>query len=141
VIGITSSDVLFDVNSDSTSANLETNRLARTAQHLLQQRSYYPLFPGALGSNLNLSLMDQWKIPCSLDLLLIPSKLNPCVHRILDSTVYVNHGHLCKGNTGGLFAEIDVHPVSRELVEAAGGEDVEIKHNIQERVQIEIKRI
>jgi DNA polymerase alpha subunit B len=141
VIGVTSTDVLFDISADETKANLETNRLLRLSQHLLQQRSYYPLFPGSSNCNQNLKRMDQWIMPCSLDLLILPSKLSTFVHKVLDHTVTINPGHLCRNTTGGTYATIDIHPIQRDLLENGGGNDVEILHNVQDRTKIEVKRI
>lgn len=43
VVGVTSHDVLFDLSCDETNANLEPgSRMLRLAQHMVQQRSYYP---------------------------------------------------------------------------------------------------
>ena len=53
----------------------------------------------------------------------------------------VNPGHLAKGTTGGTYAIMSIHPLDREALEAAGGDDVEMEHVIQDRVSIEIKRI
>jgi hypothetical protein len=58
-----------------------------------------------------------------------------------DSTLVVNPGLLTKATTGGTYAVITVHPIARGQLENAGGDNVEMKHSIQERTQIEIKRI
>lgn len=141
VVGITSTDVVFDISADETGANLETNRLQRITQHLLQQRSFYPLFPGSAASNLNLSRMSQWNIPCSLDLMILPSKQAPFARTVLDHTLTLNPGHLCRSTTGGTYAVIDIHPMKREILENAGGDDVEMFHNVPDRTKVEIKRI
>ena len=143
VIGVTATDALFDMSADETNANLEVgSRLARIAQHMLQQRSYYPLFPGSSKTNLDLKRMDQWKMPCAPDLLILPSKLTPFARSVLDNnTVVVNPGHLTRNTSGGTYAAMDIHPISRDTLENAGGDDVKLKHSVQDRTRVEIKRI
>lgn len=143
VVGVTATDALFHISTDETSANLEPgSRLGRIAQHMLQQRSYYPLFPAAGKTNLDLKRMDQWKMPCAPDLLILPSKLTPFARSILDnSTVVVNPGHLTRDRIGGTYAAMDIHPIARETLENAGGDDVALKHNLHDRTRVEIKRI
>ena len=143
VIGVTATDALFDISADETNSNLEVgSRLARISQHMLQQRSYYPLFPGPTKTNLDLKHMDQWKMPCAPDLLILPSKLTPFARSVLDNnTVVVNPGHLTRNTSGGTYAVMEIHPMARETLENAGGDDVKLKHNVQDRTRVEIKRI
>jgi DNA polymerase alpha subunit B len=142
VVGVTSTDILFHTSLDETNANLESGaRLGRISQHMLQQRSYYPLFPPADGANLDLKRMDKWKIPCQPDLLIIPSKLNTFARNVLDKTVVVNPGHLTRATTGGTYAMMEIHPLAREVLEGAGGQDVKLQHGLSDRIRIEIKRI
>jgi DNA polymerase alpha subunit B len=139
-VGVTSTDVLFHINGDEASGNLEPgSRLGRISQHLLQQRSYYPLFPPAPDTNLDLKRMGQWKMPCQPDLLIVPSKLACFARTVLESTVVVNPGHLGKGTTGGTYAMMEIHPMKRETLETAG--DVEIPHSLHDRIVVDVKRI
>jgi len=142
VVGVTSTDVLFHIGADETNANLPPgSRLERISQHLIQQRSYYPLFPAAPMMNMDLKKMDQWKMPIRPDLLILPSKLTSFARTVLDSTVVVNPGHLSRDTVGGSYATMEVHPIKRETLENAGGDDVEMLHSAQERTIVEIKRI
>lgn len=142
VIGITSNDAIFQMSADETNANLAPgSRLTRIAQHLLEQRSYYPLFPPPLGMNLDLRQLKYCQMPCRPDILILPSKLTCFARAVCNSTMVVNPGHLAKGTTGGTYALMNIHPLDREALEAAGGDDVEMEHVIQDRVSIEIKRI
>ena len=143
IVGVTATDSLFHLSTDEVNANLEPgSRLCRIAQHMLQQRSYYPLFPAAVGTNLDLKHMDQWKMPCAPDLLILPSKLAPFARTVLNnSTVVVNPGHLARERMGGTYAALDIHPIGRDLLENAGGDDVAMKHNLQDRTRVEVLRI
>ena len=141
-IGVTSTDVLFHMSADETNANLDRgSRLARISQHLVQQGNYYPLFPPAPGVNLDLKYRNLWKMPCQPDLLVIPSKLACFAKPVLDNTLIINPGRLTRDTTGGTYASIMVHPIKRETLEDAGGDDVELHHSVQERTEVQIKKI
>eukprot|EP00804_Cyclotella_cryptica_P020766 CCRYP_016600-RA/>CCRYP_016600-RA protein AED:0.02 eAED:0.02 QI:214/1/1/1/1/1/2/151/650 len=142
VIGVTSTDILFHINCDSANANLPpTGRLTRIAQHLIQQRSYYPLFPAAKGACLDLTSAEKWEMPVQPDILIVPSKLNPFVKEVMEGTVVVNPGALTKNSTGGTYAVMDVHPIKKERLEEGMAEGVELENQVQERLRVDIKRI
>lgn len=142
VIGVTSTDILRHISADETNKHLEPGtRLGRISQHMLQQRSYYPLFPPARATNLDLKQRRSWEMPCQPDVLIIPSVLTRFARPVLESTVVVNPGHLSMGSTGGTYAVMEVHPMKRETLESAGGEDVEVLHALPDRTQVEIKHI
>ena len=80
-------------------------------------------------------------MPCRPDILILPSKLACIARPVCNSTLVVNPGQLAKGTTGGTYAVLNIHPIGRETLEAAGGDDVELEHAIQDRVSIDIIRI
>jgi len=138
VIGITSTDVLFHMSADETNAHLiPGSRLGRIAQHLIEQGSYYPLFPPV--ANVDWNQHKQCRLPCTPDILILPTKLACIARTIGTSTVVINPGHLVKGTTGGTYAAMTIQPMKREFLQHAG--DEEIEHAIQDRVFIDIKRI
>ena len=145
-IGVTSTDILFHISSEECNANLPPGtRLAHIAQHLLLQRSYYPLFPPAKGASLDLSKSKEWEMNVKPDILIVPSKLASFARRVLDTTIVVNPGELTKNVTGGTYAVIDVHP--KKSMEAGGGEEKDVVmeddqyQGVQDRVRVDIKRI
>ena len=144
-VGVTSTDVMLHISTDETNANLAPgSRMSRIAQHLLQQRSYYPLFPPpaaqTMATNLDLAHMKEWSMPCQPDLLIVPSKLTTFAKKVLDHSIVVNPGLLTRGTTGGTYAVMDVHPMKRDVLEGAGG-DIEMDHGLPDRIKIDIKRI
>lgn len=77
-IGVSSTDALFDLSGDEVSVGAQGgNRLARLAGHLLQQQSFYPLFPPPAGSAAQLDMRhaQRWVMPSTPDVLLVPSRL------------------------------------------------------------------
>lgn len=140
VFGVTATDVLFHMSAEETNGNLQPGtRLARIAQHMLQQRSYYPLFPAPPMANLDLNHADKWEMPCRPDVLIVPSRLAPFCRPVLDnSTIAVNPGLLTRDTTGGTYAIMDIHPLPRESIETSG---VEHSHRLVDRSHLEIKKI
>jgi DNA polymerase alpha subunit B len=142
IIGVTGTDAIFHMSADETNANLVPgSRLARISQHMLQQRSYYPLFPAAPGTSLDLKRMQQWSMPCQPDVLIVPSKLATFATPVLGDTVVINPGQLSKNTTGGTYGIMEIHPMKRDDLETAGGDDVELDHNIADRMVLEIRKI
>ena len=86
-------------------------------------------------------MVDQWKMPCQPDILIIPSKLTCFARPVLNSTLVVNPGQLARETSGGTYAIMDIHPMSRETLENAGGDDVLLENGVYERTRVEIKRI
>lgn len=134
VIGATSTDVISNLQRDHVTRaapalpgggpRMET--IPRLAQHVLEQRCYFPMFPappavaGAktpsdptgftcaeAAAPLELSQLYQLGMTCAPDVLLLPSKLKTFA-RPLGCTLAVNPGNLCRMNAGGTFAKITV---------------------------------
>lgn len=127
-------DVLRHLSSEEISRipDFSSNdRLARLATHVLSQRSFYPLFPGASGLPLDLSVSPEALHIVSIpDILILPSDLAPFVKVLqvgdvprqaeLESLqngdygnqtkqlkcVCINPSRLAKGTNGGTFAEL-----------------------------------
>eukprot|EP00980_Cylindrotheca_fusiformis_P026218 scaffold15514_cov129-Cylindrotheca_fusiformis.AAC.26 len=143
IFGVTSTDIIYHMSAEETNLHLEPGtRLRRIAQHMIQQRSFYPLYPppASTQTNLDLKHRDGFTMPCRPDILIVPSKLTAFASSILDSTVVVNPGHLTKGTTGGTYATMDIHPMKREKLEDAAG-NVLLQHGVNDRVNVEVKRI
>jgi len=143
IFGVSSTDTLFHVSAEEVNSNLEPgSRLRRIAQHMLQQRSYYPVYPppASLVMNLDLKKMDVFKMPCRPDILIVPSRLSPFATSVLESSIVLNPGQLTKGSSGGTYSMMDIHPMKSEKLDNAS-DTVQLPHNIQDRVNIVIKRI
>lgn len=124
VFGATSVDSLMDMSSDYTERHLSSprpQRLPRLAQHLLEQRSFYPLFPPNKATPLDLSSYAFVQLPVSPDVLILPSKLNPFVEEVR-GTLVVGPGTLCKAQAAGFFAKIDIAPITASLIAEAEAE-------------------
>lgn len=143
IVGVTSTDVLFHMCAEEINSNLEPgSRLRRVAQHLLMQQSFYPLFPppASFPVNLDMTQMKKWLLPCTPDIMIVPSKLTCFASAILDHTVFINPGHLSRGLTGGTYGIMEIHPIDSNLLESRGDEEF-FQHSVPDRVHVEIKRV
>eukprot|EP00533_Pseudo-nitzschia_delicatissima_P005290 CAMPEP_0116092796 /NCGR_PEP_ID=MMETSP0327-20121206/8234_1 /TAXON_ID=44447 /ORGANISM="Pseudo-nitzschia delicatissima, Strain B596" /LENGTH=713 /DNA_ID=CAMNT_0003584247 /DNA_START=54 /DNA_END=2195 /DNA_ORIENTATION=+ len=142
VFGVTSTDVLFHMSVEETNANLPSgSRLRRISQHMIQQQSYYPLFPPNKSVNLDLKQQDGWRMPCRPDVLVVPSRLTPFCAPVLGSTMAVNPGHLTKGTTGGTYSVMNIDPIKKEKLKMDNNDDRKIAHDVQNRMKVQIKKI
>jgi DNA polymerase alpha subunit B len=89
---------------------------------------------------MDLKQQEGWKMPYRPDVLIIPSKLSPFCAPVLENTVVVNPGHLTKGTTGGTYSIMEIKPMSRESLDDAI-DTVELPHNVQDRIHLEVRRI
>ncbi len=151
-IGFTSTDSFLHLSTESVNQSLPPGtRLARLSQHVLQQQSYYPVYPPPMGGgrelNLDVTQMDKYRIPIKPDVLILPSRLTPMAMNLNKNsnnesesgTVVVNPGLLVKGTSGGTFAIMDIHPMKKDDLNVDSEE--ERKHLIQDRIKVEVRRI
>jgi len=111
------------------------SRLARIAQPMIEQASYYAPFPPV--ANVDWNQRNQCRLPCTPDsMLILPTNL-ACLARTIGWCV--NPGHLVKGTTGGTYVTMTIQPIKREILQRAGIDELE--HAIQYRMFVDTKRI
>ncbi|CAI9093266.1 OLC1v1028731C2 [Oldenlandia corymbosa var. corymbosa] len=114
-------DILKQLSAEEISRNPQggsKHRLATLSNHVLNQRSFYPLYPPAEGVPLDFSLAPEaLQISSIPDILVLPSDLAHFV-RVLSlapksegeqevKCLCVNPGRLARGEGGGFFVEIN----------------------------------
>ncbi|KAK7280899.1 hypothetical protein RIF29_08461 [Crotalaria pallida] len=119
-VGCCTVDVIKQVSGEEISRTASDgkpiDRMSRLANHILSQRSFYPLYPPAESVPLDLSLAPE-ALQLSLipDVLILPSDIKYFV-KVLNGEsegvnkmecVAVNPGRLSKGEGGGTFLELD----------------------------------
>ncbi|KAI9620569.1 hypothetical protein KEM48_008106 [Puccinia striiformis f. sp. tritici PST-130] len=144
VIGINNVDVLMPLKKDEFFKKAEvvvddeeqlenpdknqdpnaTNLISRACRHVMRQRSFYPLFPHAIGSgfdsiNLDVTHLDLLKHDTiAPDILILPTNFTAFVKSI-DSTVIINPRQLCKSRATGTFAKLTIHDFNKQSLENA----------------------
>ena len=119
LVGICTADPIRSLSGNEAS-RCPGDRLTRLASHILQQRSFYPLFPPAEGCQLSMAHVNHLGLEQTPDILLLPSMLNTFTKRVGD-VLCVNPGKLTKGSGPGTFARLTVHPIVRHLRSGPAG--------------------
>lgn len=136
------------------------NRINRIAEHILQQRRYYPLFPGAVkdrkiqngkgkdirehvsGADLEVPFLGLTEFTGDFipDVIVIPSELIQFA-KVVQNVLFVNPGAFIKPmGLRGTFAQLSVKApslIGGELTKVEGEEEVFL-HNIWKRCRIDI---
>ncbi|XP_059657746.1 uncharacterized protein LOC132304194 [Cornus florida] len=122
-IGCSTVDFLKQLSGEEISRNPpggSKHRLSRLANHILSQRSFYPIYPPIEGTPVDFSLAPEaLQISSIPDILILPSDLAHFV-RVLSlgessegeeqvKCICVNPGRLARGEGGGFFVELDYH--------------------------------
>ena len=82
-----------------------------------------------------------WTMTHSPDILIAPSKLTHLAKDV-QGTLVINPGSLCKGNSGGTYAELSIHPIKEDELRTAvlaGKESV--AHGVPARTRVSITKI
>ncbi|KAI8378975.1 DNA polymerase alpha/epsilon subunit B-domain-containing protein [Blakeslea trispora] len=102
-------DILFRLAREEISKNIQGDRMQTLAQHVLEQHTYYPLFPHAIGDSIDSSQLHHIQISRKPDVLILPSQLKHFT-RDVQGTVCMNPGHLSKGLSSGSYARVLMYP-------------------------------
>ncbi|KAG8955868.1 DNA-directed DNA polymerase alpha subunit pol12 [Tulasnella sp. 424] len=116
--GATSVDVLFHLRRQEVFKTLpgevQQDPMAGLCRHILDQRSFYPVYPVPLDSsqdvNLDVSHSHLLSIPNDSipDVIFLPSRLKE-FSKIVDGTVFVNPSSATKFNNPGMLAKVTVN--------------------------------
>mgnify|MGYP003365504852 CR=1 FL=1 len=157
LVGCSNNDVFRDLKDVNRGSFLQQSRFNRVADHILEQRRYYPSFPGGIkckrsrilsadssnryisGADLHVSYMGLAEFPDSLpDILLLPSELKHFA-KVVKNVLVVNPGNFVKLNRNGSYALLSIKaPVEADL-EKVGGDT--FLNNIWKRARVDIYRV
>ncbi|CAH9077656.1 unnamed protein product [Cuscuta epithymum] len=121
-VGCCTVDILKQLSAEEISRNPQggsKQRMSTLASHLLNQRSFYPLYPPADGIPLDFSIAPEaLQISSIPDILILPSDLAHFV-RVVSvkgkgegedlKCICLNPGRLARGEGGGFFVELNYH--------------------------------
>lgn len=111
-VGLSSLPALQDISGDCLCWN-KGDRFSAIASHMLRQCTFYPTFPPTPAVPLDSTLAEHLSIPDlerspTIDVLVCPSKLKAFVKNVDGGAIAVNPGLLCRGSSGGTYAELRV---------------------------------
>mmetsp|Transcript_4249 Transcript_4249/g.9247 ORF Transcript_4249/g.9247 Transcript_4249/m.9247 type:complete len:633 (+) Transcript_4249:69-1967(+) len=153
MVSASSQDFLKHVSSTELSRGPCPDRLGALSAHVLGQRSFYPLMPAPLGACVDLSHSAQLRLPCTPDVLVIASDLQPFAKVVpvqpqsqaaippraggaeSEVALVINPGRLTKAAAGGTFAHLLLAPAPAAEAEGAASTAV------HQRCRVEIRRI
>ena len=114
-LGMTSTDVLFHMGKDEICFPPRSgDRIRRLATHLLQQQSFYPLYPPSEEMNIDFEQLETLgQLDVQPHILITPSDL---MHFFKDVNggLVLNPSRLSKGANGGVFARLAVQNLKNE---------------------------
>lgn len=118
-VGCCTVDILKQISGEEMSRNptdgTPSDRMSRLANHIISQRSFYPLYPPAEDVPLDFSLAPEALHITSIpDILILPSDMKYFI-KVLTlgegeeqrKCICINPGRLAKGEGGGTFAELN----------------------------------
>ncbi|CAH0551256.1 unnamed protein product [Brassicogethes aeneus] len=116
IIGGTTPDILFDISNSELyqdkTLSTPVDRLARLASHLLNQQSFYPLYPPNSEMNVDHELLEQHGIfECIPHILILPSTLRHFIKNI-NGCLVINPERTTKGYGAGTFSRLEINPGS-----------------------------
>ena len=142
LFAVSSMDAMFNLSQDKIMVKVNTP-MERFAGHLLQQHSFCPLFPPPPKSlcQLDLRHMKHWTMKTNPDVLIAPSKLGMggYITNVMD-TLVLNPGTLVRGETGGTYSEMHIHPIPEEELKQHVT-DEGITHDVSKRTHTKVIRI
>lgn len=156
LVGCSNNDAFKDLKDVNKGEFLQQSRFNRIADHILEQRRYYPSFPGGIkckrmrllapdssdryvsGADLHVSYMGLAEFPDSLpDVLLLPSELKHFA-KVVKNVLVVNPGNFVKLNHNGSYALISIKAPAEADLDKVG--DDAFLNNIWKRARVDIFR-
>ena len=117
--------------------------------------SFYPMFPAPMAApldplNLDVTHADLLRFGTSAgaDVFIMPSMLKHFA-KVVDSTIIVNPGSLCRKNAAGTYTKLTIHPTPKAELQASGqamtvdgdSDTQASEHRIYERCRVDIVRV
>lgn len=154
MFGISSQDILTELRISEVVGETpkDASLFTRLSKYLIEQRSFFPIFPPIDKENLSESeTLNEVPIGAMLDtgylklgemtnvrpdILILPSALPPC-SKVVENVIVINPGYLSKKNAG-TYAKIAIGPAKLNI----NGDDTSmIAHRVYERARVEILKI
>ncbi|CDO92570.1 unnamed protein product [Kluyveromyces dobzhanskii CBS 2104] len=156
--GCSNNDIYKDLKEVTKGGNVfQRNRFDRVSEHILEQRRYYPVFPGGIrtrkiedkngkpifehisGADLDLPYLGLTEFVGGIipDVILIPSELTHFA-RVVQNVIMINPGSFIRPNGGrGTYVEMSIEAPDMENEKMTKVEDVYL-HNLWKRSRIDV---
>lgn len=108
-IGLVNTDIVKDLCTSMYPKNMEPPKIDLSLKALLEQRSFYPLYPGNLETPIEYEQIEKLYITEMPDLLITSSDLIQFV-KTIEGVVCINPGAIIKNDTAGTFCNLTIEP-------------------------------
>ncbi|KAH3660323.1 hypothetical protein OGAPHI_006909 [Ogataea philodendri] len=153
LVGCSNNDIFKDLKDVVAGSARKESRFDRIANHVIEQRRYYPVFPGGLrqkrslkeqdesahisGADLHLSYLGLAEFNTSLpDVLILPSELKS-FSKIVQNVLVINPGTFMRQNSAGTYCEVNFKAPVLEELEKAG--DDSYLHTVWKRARVDVR--
>ncbi|KAG0052842.1 DNA-directed DNA polymerase alpha subunit pol12 [Gryganskiella cystojenkinii] len=151
VFAVNSTDVLTHLSGGDISRNpARSDRMGRLSKYIVEQRNLYPVFPGLpseIESGVDYDQFDLMDFKVCPDVVILPSKLRHFA-KTVDNVIMINPNQVCKGQAGGTFAILTIHPINRGVLEDAvmlmdeeDEQSMSTYHRVYERCRVDLVRV
>lgn len=108
-VGLVNTDIIKDLCSSMYPKNMEPPKIDLSLKALLEQRSFYPLYPGNVETPIEFEQIEKFYITEQPDLLITSSDLIQFV-KIIEGVLCVNPGAIIKNDAAGTFCNLTIEP-------------------------------
>ena len=108
-VGLVNTDIIKDLCSSMYPKNMEPPKIDLSLKALLEQRSFYPLFPGNSDVPIEYEQIEKLFITEQPDLLITSSDLIQFV-KTIEGVVCINPGAIFKNDQAGTYCTLTIEP-------------------------------
>ena len=108
-LGLVNTDIVKDLCSSMYPKNMEPPKIDLSLKALLEQRSFYPLYPGNIDIPIEYEQIENMYLTELPDLLITSSDLIQFVKNI-EGVLCVNPGAIIKNDSAGTFCSLTIEP-------------------------------
>ena len=108
-VGLVNTDIIKDLCSSMYPKNMEPPKIDLSLKALLEQRSFYPLFPGNADVPIEYDQIEKLYITEQPDLLITSSDLIQFV-KTIEGVVCINPGAIFKNDQAGTYCTLTIEP-------------------------------
>ncbi|KII70226.1 DNA polymerase alpha subunit B [Thelohanellus kitauei] len=106
--GVSSMDILMHLSNFEFSKGIKGDRISRLIKHLLNQKSFYPLYPPFANTPIDFKNLEEFScLKTEPDILILTSMLCPFIKKV-DNTLCINPSQFCKSAKLSFYANFKI---------------------------------
>lgn len=138
-IGVINADIIKDLCASTHQKNPSGGKIEESVKTILQQRTFYPLYPGNQATPIEWEQYAKMMFPEGMtpDVLITPSQLKLFAKEI-EGVICVNPGTIVKGEAAGSYANITIDPL---LLPSQNDDAPTLTKKALERIRVDIVNV